>query len=246
MQTDIIDTAAAFQQIVDDRRSVRIYDENIPLEDAAVIRSLERAVLSPNSSNLQLWEFYRIKSDAARKEMAHYCLDQKAASTARELIVIVTRKDKWKERSQYILSKARERFPENHGRKEKLIEAYYKRIIPFLYSADPLDLWGKAKNILTGITGLFRPIAREVDAEDMRVVVHKSAALAAQTFMLSMKAEGYDTCPMEGFDSVRVKKMLKLPRGAEVNMIIGVGKARPDGIYGPRVRVPNEEVIFEV
>jgi nitroreductase len=80
----------------------------------------------------------------------------------------------------------------------------------------------------------------------MRVVVHKSAALAAQTFMLSMKAEGYDTCPMEGFDSVRVKKMLKLPRGAEVNMIIGVGKASPDGVYGPRVRVPNEEVIFEV
>jgi nitroreductase len=128
MQTDTIDTAAAFQQIVDDRRSVRIYDENIPLEDAAVIRSLERAVLSPNSSNLQLWEFYRIKSEAARKEMAHYCLDQKAASTARELIVIVTRKDKWKERSQYILAKARERFPENHGRKEKLIETYYTSV----------------------------------------------------------------------------------------------------------------------
>ena len=28
---------------------------------------------------------------------------------------------------------------------------------------------------------------------------------------LSMVAYGYDTCPMEGFDSLRVKKVLKLP-----------------------------------
>jgi nitroreductase len=34
----------------------------------------------------------------------------------------------------------------------------------------------------------------------------KSAALAAQNFMISMAAVNYDTCPMEGFDSLRVKK----------------------------------------
>ena len=36
--------------------------------------------------------------------------------------------------------------------------------------------------------------------------MHKTCALAAQTFMLAMSNEGYDTCPMEGFDSRRVKK----------------------------------------
>jgi nitroreductase len=34
--------------------------------------------------------------------------------------------------------------------------------------------------------------------------------------MLAMSNEGYDTCPMEGFDSRRVKKILNLPFGAEV------------------------------
>lgn len=246
MQQETLEIASAFQQIVDERRSVRIYDTRVPVDDAAVKRSLERALLSPNSSNLQLWEFYRVRSTEVRRKLAHYCLDQKAASTAQELIVVVTRKDKWKERSRFVLEKAMENFPEQHGKKEKLVITYYERIIPFLYAADPLDIWGKIKNIITGVTGLFRPIAREVDAEDMRVVVHKSAALAAQTFMLSMKAEGYDSCPMEGFDSARVKKLLNLPRGAEVNMIIGVGKAAPGGVYGPRVRVPGNEVIFEL
>jgi nitroreductase len=39
---------------------------------------------------------------------------------------------------------------------------------------------------------------------DMRIVA-QSAALAAQNFMISMAAVNYDTCPMEGFDSLRVK-----------------------------------------
>ena len=64
--------------------------------------------------------------------------------------------------------------------------------------------------------------------------------------MLSMKAEGYDSCPMEGFDSRRVKKFLELPRAAEINMIVSVGTAKPEGVYGERIRIPKEEVIFEL
>jgi nitroreductase len=40
--------------------------------------------------------------------------------------------------------------------------------------------------------------------EDMRIVA-QSAALAAQNFMISMAAVNYDTCPMEGFDSLSKK-----------------------------------------
>jgi hypothetical protein len=49
---------------------------------------------------------------------------------------------------------------------------------------------------------------------------------------------------MEGFDELRVKRALGLPRGAEINMIISVGKGTEAGVWGPRFRVPNEEVIF--
>jgi nitroreductase len=64
--------------------------------------------------------------------------------------------------------------------------------------------------------------------------------------MLSITAEGFDTCPMEGFDRDRVHKHLKLPKGAEINMIIAVGKGTPGGIYGERYRLPYEEVVFEI
>jgi nitroreductase len=48
---------------------------------------------------------------------------------------------------------------------------------------------------------------------------------------------------MEGFDEKRVKKILKLPRRAEINMIIAVGKGTEKGIWGPRFRVPYDEMV---
>jgi len=46
-------------------------------------------------------------------------------------------------------------------------------------------------------------------------------------------------------DSLRVRKALGLPRGAEINMIISVGKGTEYGTWGPRLRVPYDEVVFE-
>jgi hypothetical protein len=42
-----------------------------------------------------------------------------------------------------------------------------------------------------------------------------------------------------------VKKILNLPKAAEISMIIGCGIRSPQGIYGPRFRVPFEEIYFQ-
>lgn len=51
---------------------------------------------------------------------------------------------------------------------------------------------------------------------------------------------------MEGLDGYRVRKLLGLPRGASVVMGISVGKRAPKGVYGPQVRFPSSQFIFEV
>ncbi|MFZ9969524.1 MAG: nitroreductase family protein, partial [Bacteroidia bacterium] len=43
--------STAFQEIVEFRRSNRLFDAKIPVPDEVIQRSLERAALSPNSSN---------------------------------------------------------------------------------------------------------------------------------------------------------------------------------------------------
>jgi nitroreductase len=107
------------------------------------------------------------------------------------------------------------------------------------------NLRGWINSFITNIKGLKKVVYRQVKKSDMRVVAHKSTALAAQNFLVSMSGYGYDTCSMEGFDSQRVKIILGLPKTAEISMIIGCGIRTPKGIYGPRFRVPFDEVYFK-
>ncbi len=235
-----------FENIVAFRRSVRIFDPAASYDPNITTKCLRLAVLAPNSSNLQLWEFYKISNDAAKKKLAKYCMNQSAAKTANELVVFVVRKDLWRKRAMFNYIYLKEFFSKKNklSQREKKVLLYYSKLIPFLFS-DFLGIFGIVKFLLVSVIGLFRPVYRQVRYSDLRIVAHKSVALAAQTFMLAMASYGYDTCPMEGFDSLRVKKLLGLPRAAEINMIIACGIRKNEGIYTPRFRVPFGDVFKE-
>ncbi|MFY7944432.1 MAG: nitroreductase family protein, partial [Crocinitomicaceae bacterium] len=70
-----------FQQIVNFRRSNRAFNAEIEVPDDVIQKSLERAALSPNSSNMQLWEFHWIKSRVELDKFVPLCLNQQAAKT---------------------------------------------------------------------------------------------------------------------------------------------------------------------
>jgi len=227
------------------RRSCRVYKEE-PIEAEKVKACLHNASLAPTSSNLQLWEFYHITDTSIMDQLAQACFNQNAAKTAQQLVVIVSRKDLWRQRCKANIDFLNESFSkveldERLAKRKKMALNYYKKAMPITYF-DFLGIFGLLKYLLFQITGIFRPIYRQVRLSDMRIVAHKSAALAAQNFMISMAAIGYDTCPMEGSDTLRIKNILNLPRGAEINMVIGCGKRDESGIYGPRFRVPFETV----
>ncbi|WP_323789442.1 nitroreductase family protein [Psychroserpens sp.] len=230
------------------RRSTRVYKDE-PIDNEKVKQCLRNASLAPTSSNLQLWEFYHVRSKDTLENLAKACFNQNAAKTAQQLVVVVTRKDLWKQRAQANIDFLNTVFdkPDLEPRlvkRKKQAEDYYKKLIPTIYS-DFFGILGFIKYWIFQVVGLFRPIYRQTRLSDMRIVAHKSAGLAAQNFMISMAGIGYDTCPMEGSDTLRVKQILDLPRGAEINMIIGCGIRDVKGIYGPRFRVPFEEVYFE-
>lgn len=234
-----------FFEAVEARRSVRIFDQELEFDHSVVQKCLEAAILSPNSSNMQLYNFVRIpESSPLKDKIARLCMGQKAAITARELVVVVTRRDLWKSRAKANLEYIKNSQSNRPEHKIKQALSYYGKLVPTLYSKYPGS--SLFKNLLAFTVGLKRPMVREVSETEVRISVHKSAALASMTFMLGMKASGYDTCPMEGHDSKRISKLLNLPSGAEICMIIGCGKGLPEGVYGERFRVPSEELILEV
>lgn len=227
-----------FNKIIHNRRSVRFYtDEKIPAD--VVNKVLDWGLLAPNSSNLQPWEFYWVKNPEKKAQLVEALLSQPAARTAQELIVAVARRKSWKTVSKQMLTRLNET-PDV----PKAAKDYYGKIVPLAYTVGPFGLIGWLKKIFLTIAGFTRPIPREpASISDMRVWAVKSTALACENIMLGFSAFGYDTCPMEGFDSSRVKKILGLECGDEVVMVISAGKRDNKGVYGPRIRMPREQFI---
>lgn len=242
VETAVATDSSEFENVVRSRRSTRVFDKD-DIPENVVRKCLELATLAPNSSNLQCWEFYWVRDAAKKQSLVEFCLGQPAAATARELIVCVARLDTWKRNSKLILKHLESRELEVPPSKLH----YHRKIVPLAYGQGPFYLLGPFKKLLLTIMGLTRVVPRgPAGKSDMRVWAHKTTALACENLMLSLRAFGYDSCPMEGMDERRVQKLLGLPRAAEVCMVISAGKRAQHGIYDKQFRLDPSMFIFEV
>lgn len=66
------------EEVLNYRRSVRVFDKTKPLDPEKVKHCLELATLAPNSSNMQLWEFYQVIQPELLAKISKACLDQTA------------------------------------------------------------------------------------------------------------------------------------------------------------------------
>ncbi|MEC7378069.1 MAG: nitroreductase family protein [Pseudomonadota bacterium] len=226
-----------FRKVVRSRRSIRRFtDEPIPervLEDC-----LELATLAPNSSNLQPWAFYVVRTPALKAKVAHACLGQNAAKSAAVLIVVVARPDSWRDHARQAL----EDWPEETL--PPIVETYYRKVAPIHYNQGPLGVLGLAKKAAGLAVGLSRPVPRgPYSSCEMKIWATKSTALAAQNLMLALRAHGYDSCPMEGFDECRVRRLLKLPAKGLVTMVVAAGRRAENGVYNRQYRFDQSQLV---
>jgi len=228
----------AFKDIVKSRRSIRRFLPD-PIPDSVVEEILDLGMLAPNSSNLQPWLFYWIKTEAVKKEISKAAFDQNAAKTAPVLIVVGANPQIRKDHAKKLLELLKER-----GLNTPIADNYYKKIAPLIYLQGPFGSVGLLKKIVFGIVGLFRPVPRfPFGKSQLEVWAQKSTALACENIMLGFRAAGYDSCPMEGYDEKRVKRILNIPRRVKLTMIIAAGRRAPDGLYGPSVRFPRKDFV---
>lgn len=240
----------ALLDILEHRRAVRKYDPSKPLDDEAVKDCIRLSTLAPTSSNMQLWECYHVTDKDVLAKLTHACLDQSSARTAQQMVVFVTRQGLHRAHAKAVLKAGIEEIEQNSpedrkAHRIKLQKLYYNRIMPLQYSRF-FGIKGFFNKLLAQAIGLFRPIVRQVSEAEVNTVVQKSCALAVQTFMLAMSEKGYDTCPLEGFDSLLVKRALHLPYDCVINMVITCGIRLPEGVRGDRFRLPFEEVYRKV
>tara|TARA_B100001057_G_scaffold260869_2_gene261068 strand:- start:5211 stop:5927 length:717 start_codon:yes stop_codon:yes gene_type:complete len=230
-------------EAIEFRRSIRKFDPRKEIDTEIVKKCLKNGVLAPTSSNLQLWEFYHITNKELLTSISKICFNQPAASTAKEIVITIVRKDLWKLRANQNIDFFNSNKEVLSAKQYDQTKKYYTKAIPLVYK-DFYGILSFSKFIFAYLVGIFKVMYRQLRSSDTRIVAHKSAALASQNFMISMSGFGYDTCPMEGFDSLKLKNLLRLNKKSEINMVIGCGIRSKEGVYGKRFRIPFDEVYF--
>ncbi len=227
----------SFWDVIKKRRSIRRFTSR-SIEESVLQKAFEAAILAPNSSNTQTWDFYWIKSPDKKLKAIDFCFKQSAARSCSHLVAVVADPALWK-RSQARLIE----YAEN-VKAPKQVQDYYKKLIPFVYSWGFLNLYAPFKKLIFFITGFFRPMMRTpAGLSGLQEVAIKSAALAAENFVLAITAQGFSTCMMEGFDENRMKKLLQLNSSSRIVMMIAVGEEAEHATWGPQYRIPVHEVV---
>jgi nitroreductase len=223
------------------RRAIKVFD---PVEIPATTREqiLNAARVAPSSFNIQPYRFYWIESPDSLKSAARLCMGQSPAATASALVVAVADIASWKATAQGELAWMR-----TAGfSAEKIAEAEKRaKLGKWFFLQGWFGVFGALKLLILRVAHLWIttgtiPVARQ----GMFKWAGKSASLACANLMIAAEALGLNTCPMEGFDDLRLSKFLGLSTSKhEIVMVIAVGKKSNQHFDRPQWRRPLEMTV---
>jgi nitroreductase len=224
------------------RRAVKVFD---PVDISVETRDqiLKAASVAPSSFNSQPYRFYWVQSPEKLKRAARLCFGQKPAATASALVVAVADIASWRETAQAEIAWMR---TAGCFSAEKIAEAEKRmKLGKWFFLQGWFGIFGILKLMilrtihLWTITGTI-PVARK----GMFKWAGKSAALACANLMIAAEALGLNTCPMEGFDDLRLANLVGLsPKHHEILMVIAIGKKSAEHLDRPQWRRPLESTV---
>lgn len=112
------------------------------------------------------------------------------------------------------------------------------------WQKDPERYWVNAPkevaDLLVGWMGPFHEGNESLQQDE----VQRSIGMAMQTLMLAAQEMGYESCPMIGFDSDPVAKLIKLPKDHVMGPMVAIGKGTEEPWPKPG-QLLLEDVVFE-
>ena len=113
------------------------------------------------------------------------------------------------------------------------------------YFPGPFGIFGAFKWLLFRALHPFKTIGMPpVSRQGWFKWAIKSTSLACENLMIATEALGFNTCPMEGFDGLRLSSFLGLsPRCHEIVMVIAIGKKSALHEEQPQWRRPLEATV---
>ena len=204
------------------RRAVRHYDPG-PVPRELLIKLLDQVRLTPSGWNLQPVHFVLVTDSEQKRLLRHACLGQPQIGQAPAVVVFAPDLEPHRGRLEAILARDLE-----NGSVTPEYAKFSGRTIRLLFESGPLGLLGAAKRAAIHLMSWFRPMpAPNLSRHQRRIWSLRQAAMAAQTFLLLVADHGLASCPMEGFDPRRVRRVLDIPRRYMIALVVTVGRAGP-------------------
>lgn len=221
------------------RRAIRKFNST-PIPEDEVYALLAEAAYAPSSGNMQPYELHWIREPALKASMAVACNGQKAAASAAEFVVIVA-----SPALGLRTAKAQLAHVENSSALGQDSKAYYHKQVGMFQKVlgiGSFALWSP----LVFLAALIRPTLSLIPIGHIggRQWAARNAIFAAQTILLGAAAKGIDSCPMEGFSASQVAKLLSLPRGSVIPLVIALGYRADDARIEERWRNPISDIVI--
>jgi nitroreductase / dihydropteridine reductase len=101
---------------------------------------------------------------------------------------------------------------------------------------------GATKESIKGYIDMLHGFNQKMNVDERRIWTQKQCYIALGNAINGAKALGFDSCPMEGFDSAGYAKALKLPANLLPTVICPIGYAADTP--KPKVRFEKKDVFF--
>jgi nitroreductase len=223
------------------RRAIKSFDP-VQIDPELRRQILDAARRAPSSFNMQPYRLYWIESPSHRDVAARLCMAQSPAVTASALVVAVADIGSLRSTSQLQLDWMRQTgFPEGKLRDYERTS----KIGRIIFMPGPFGAFGAFKWLVFRLFHPWKTIGvPPVTRHDIFKWAIKGTSLACQNLMIAAEALGLNTCPMEGFDALRLSKFLGLSsRAHEIVMVIAIGKKSTAHVDQPQWRRPLEATV---
>jgi nitroreductase len=229
-----VNTLEAVQNCIRDRRATRHFCHTA-LDESTLTTLLDSIRWAPSGYNLQPIHAIVVSSDAQKARLSWACANQSQIAEAPATIVLAGDKQVVKNNFEAVVATEREA-----GAIDTRYEGFLRKFVPLAFRTGPVGLNWLWKATLPPVARCFTAVP-SLPAVQRRYWLAKQAGLAAMNLMLSAHAAGLASCPIEGFDERRVRKVLAMPRSAVPIILVPVG--HPAREPGAKTRLPAERQV---
>ena len=216
------------------RRATRHFKQQ-QLPDGLLDQLLDAARWAPSGYNLQPTHWVVLTKSNGRIPLQKACMGQKQITEAPAVVVFTGDKNVARNHFDAVIENDR-----RAGAIGSEYELLLRKYVPMAFGTGPLRLGWIAKALGPPLLRYFAPVPN-IPAVHRRYWLTKQVTLSAMVFMLAATAAGLATCPMEGFDETRVRRILGIPRSFVPVLVIAVGYASDQNMI--KTRLPLNDLI---